>query len=155
MVPRFLLDELLKKTRRISNGSILLPMGATKPAPSDQRVQEFRALVDTGSEHSLITLDVIQALDLKPIGPCTLRGYGGQKVPSETYRVSVCVRNDMIRTVVPKSRDFSKIVTIEEAARDPFNLGFDILLGMDFLQKCALLGLGSVLVDQSVRILLR
>ena len=111
---------------------------------SDRETHEFKALIDTGSDHSLINTKVIQSLDLKSIGPCVLTGFDGKRVNSFAYRVSICLEEDDFRIGRASGAEYSKMVSVDEAAHNIFDpQGYDVLLGLDFIQHCVLLIAGT------------
>lgn len=123
---------------------MLAQVGVAKPSRTHPTVHAFTALVDTGSDHSLINSSVIESLDLKSIGPCRLSGFDGKWVDSVAYRVSVCLSEADFRLGRASGAEFSKLVSIDEAAHNIFDpKGYDVLLGLDFIEHCVLLISGS------------
>ena len=88
----------------------------------------YMALLDTGSQVTLISPRVVNQMGLKAIGHTSLTPASGELIITPKYRATLAVPVGSGSTVFPSGRELE----VSELPFQPDN--FDILLGMDFLE---------------------
>ncbi|MCG8624606.1 MAG: hypothetical protein MJE68_21750 [Proteobacteria bacterium] len=114
-----------------------------KPA-SIQEMRAYRALLDTGAQLSMLTQKVVDNEGLFPIGTDSIVGVGGVIANRPHYLVDIHLTvphgvsqtdEDGQQEAAVFERPFHE-VTLALLQDIPYS--FDILLGMDILEKCYL-----------------
>lgn len=122
---------------QIRDNQIILIASIAVSLANDGSRKSYQALLDTGSQLTMVSDKVVQEVGLQPIGNTQIVPVTGDSVVTEKYRVRVDIPID---TQVQGSEG---IVTLErtlrgmdmEVARLPYEpKNHDVLLGMDFLQ---------------------
>jgi hypothetical protein len=113
--------------------------GASGPLPN-----MFQALIDTGAQSTMISTNVVRALNLMPIGKRPIQGVGH----NVTYHNEYLFRVAFLFPVptpgqigVPSARATAAIYTskpIHGAELTFTGVGFDVLLGMDIISTGSL-----------------
>ena len=117
----------------IENGRIILNVLAGRPGVDmePENFRPYRALLDTGATQSGISPRLIEALELEHNGEWTeMMGVHG---PADvlTYKMSLVIPiAEGPGAVFVKGDD---ALEATELSLDPEKVGFDVLLGMDFL----------------------
>jgi hypothetical protein len=114
--------------------------GGTLAAPTTL----FRALLDTGSQKTMISTSVVRAVGLSPIGKIPLQGIGPNVTYHEGYLFHVAFTFPSPAGLTPGSAQahtFIYGIPIYGAELAVPAASFDVLLGMDII------GSGSLKVD--------
>jgi predicted aspartyl protease len=121
----------------IQNGQPLLKAVATI-LPNDQQAKSggFVALIDTGSQGTLVSPEVVTKLNPIPIGISGFTVANGQSVDANKYRIGIAIP---IERITQSSNIINRDIVISGLNLDVLELpyrppNYDILLGMDFLQ---------------------
>lgn len=124
---------------QVSNGRILLHVHVGPPGEPPNT--SFRALLDTGATISGITLRVVEHLDLTSGEWLNVGGIHGSK-DAPTYKVA------LVLPITEPAGTFGRgDMSLEVAELDiPPDAGFDVLLGMDFLQQFHLTLYGNTFI---------
>ena len=85
-----------------------------------QKAKKFRALWDTGAMASVISINVVNSLGLKPIGKARVFHANGESIVY-TYLINISLPNNI---------EFSSLLVTEGLLNDT-----DVLIGMDIISK--------------------
>jgi hypothetical protein len=125
IVPDLLIADVLVNLE----ASVLLPLRA---AGGSRPPIEAKGIIDTASNVSGVTADILQQLGVTPHGPSSTTGIGGT-LGVTLYPVSLHIR-DASRPSLPMFTVPSLLLM-----DFPKGLGADVLIGMDVLIQCKLL----------------
>ncbi|MDD9852685.1 MAG: retropepsin-like aspartic protease [Deltaproteobacteria bacterium] len=126
----------------IVNGQPIIAVAITLPDAREIKKNEdmFRALVDTGSNATLISEGIVRKLNLTSIEKGDIVGVTGKKSAVPIHRVDLHIPITELRptkTQVFAQEHWKHIVSIE-VTEFPGSKNFDVLLGMDILIHCHL-----------------
>ncbi|MGL4388792.1 MAG: aspartyl protease family protein [Brevinema sp.] len=106
--------------------------------PNSWSSNSFRALVDTGATHFVITSKIIDSLGLFPLGKTNIVS-ASQVVETNTYQEIVGI--PITEIVDPKKgmqKLHAKFFPLQVTEMPDLGQEFDILIGMDIIQNCLL-----------------
>ena len=108
----------------------------TPIAPSPEQ-KFYRTLFDTGAQCSMISPKVASELQLKTIGDSSIVPVSGKAVQAPRYRVRLDIPIESKRSLPGgKIEPFTDLRGLElEVAELPYQpIGYDVLMGMDFIE---------------------
>ena len=111
------------------------------PGQSEGEARGFTALIGTGTQGSLITGRVIDALNPPRCGDVRLDLLDGTRVASEEFRLAIRLKRestDPARSDAGHSDPVECLVARLPEPHDGPMGACDVLLGMDFLRRCRL-----------------
>ena len=91
--------------------------------------RDYDALLDTGSQGSMISPKVVEEVDLKAFGYTSIIPASGQSIRTRKYRIELGLPIDIGDAFMSRNSKMD----VAELPFQPTN--FDVLLGMDFLMK--------------------
>lgn len=107
----------------ITDCYVVMPSGVTDKKGNRLYCKIANAAWDTGATNTIISPEIVKALELKPNGKCIVSAYGGTNEVN-TYLVDLCFENGY------------KITNLQVLSSEN-NTGFDydVLIGMDVIIK--------------------
>lgn len=122
----------------IQNRQLLLnAIAIVLPNNQQAKSQSFVALIDTGSQGTLISPAVVKKLNPVPIDTGGFTVANGQSVKANKYHLRIAIP---IETITKSPKVVNRDLVIRGLNLDVLELpyqppDYDILLGMDFLQR--------------------
>lgn len=98
----------------------------------------FKALVDTGATHSVISTKVVQRLGLISIGKRTVVS-ASHSVDANTYQAVIGIPIvEMVDPIQKLGQIHSRFFVQQVTEMPSLGTTFDLLIGMDIIQQCVL-----------------
>ena len=111
------------------------------PGQSEGEARGFTALIGTGTQGSLITARVIDALNPPRCGDVRLDLLDGTRVASEEFRIAIRLTRESTDPATPDAGHCDPVECLVARLPEPHDgtMGAcDVLLGTDFLRRCRL-----------------